>query len=96
MININIAPTILKRASTLLCQEITNGNNLVATKVRENGNLLEWHLENGDFIEIVNNMDYATGLCLIPSTSICLCRDDEIVWEESYVSPENSETEKKV
>ena len=96
MININIDPTILKRASMLLCKEITNGNNLVATKVRENGNLLEWHLENGDFIEIVNTMDYATGLCLIPSTSICLCRDDEIVWEESYVSPENSEIEKKV
>ena len=90
--NINIQAHILKIASQMLCEQITNGNTLVATKVRDYGDILEWHLSNGDLIEVINNKDYSTGLCLTPSTSICLYRDDEIVYEQCFIDPQVSET----
>jgi len=90
--NINIQAHILKIASQMLCEQVTSGNTLVATKIRANGDIVEWHLLNGDMIEIVNNNDYSTGLCLTPSTSICLYRDDEIVHEECFTNPQVSET----
>jgi len=85
--NINIQAHILKLASQMLCEQVTNGNTLVATKVRDNGDIVEWHLLNGDMIEIVNNKDYSTGLCLTPSTSICLYRDGEIIQEDLFINP---------
>lgn len=85
--NINIQAHILKIASQMLCEQVTNGNHLVATKIRNNGDLVEWHLSNGDMIEIINNTDHSTGLCLTPSTSICLYRDDEIVHEQCFINP---------
>jgi len=84
--NINIQAHILKLASQMLCEQVTNGNTLVATKVRDNGDIVEWHLLNGDMIEIVNNKDYSTGLCLTPSTSICLYRDGEIIQEDLFIN----------
>lgn len=84
--NINIQAHILKLASQMLCEQVTNGNTLVATKVRDNGDIVEWHLLNGDMIEIVNNKDYSTGLCLTPSTSICLYRDGEIIHEDLFIN----------
>ena len=86
--NINIQAHILKIASQMLCEQVTNGNTLVATKVREHGDILEWHLLNGDMIEVINNKDYETGIVLTPSTSICLYRDNEIVYEECFVNPQ--------
>jgi len=62
--NINIKPSVLKSASRLLCEQVTNGNCLVDTKVRDNGNIIEWHLANGDVIEVINNMDYSTGIAV--------------------------------
>ena len=85
--NINIQAHILKIASQLLCEQVTGGNTLVSTKVRNHGDLVEWHLLNGDMIEIINNTDYSTGLCLTPSTSICMYRDDEIVYEQVFTNP---------
>jgi len=85
--NINIQAQVLKIASQMLCKQVTNGNTLVATKVRGHGDILEWHLSNGDMIEIVNNVDYSTGLRITPTTSICLYRDDEIVYEEVFTNP---------
>jgi len=89
--NINIQAHILKIASQMLCEQVTNGNTLVATKVREHGDILEWHLLNGDMIEVINNKDYETGIVLTPSTSICLYRDNEIVYEECFVNPQSKD-----
>lgn len=91
--NINIQAHILKIASQMLCEQVTNGNTLVATKVRDNGDILEWHLLNGDMIEIINNKDYSTGLVLTPSTSICLYRDNEIVQEELFINPQSKDSQ---
>lgn len=91
--NINIQAHILKIASHMLCEQVTNGNTLVATKVRDNGDILEWHLLNGDMIEIINNKDYSTGLVLTPSTSICLYRDNEIVQEELFINPQSKDSQ---
>jgi len=83
--NINFKAHILKRASAMLCSNIQQGNLLVDTKIRENGNLLEWHLSNGDMIEVYNHTDYSSGLPITPSTSISLYRDDEIIFEEIFI-----------
>ena len=83
--NINIQSHILKRASQLLCQQVTNGNTLESTKIRDNGNIIEWHLSNGDTIEIINNVDYASGLAITPSTSICHWVDGDMVFEQCFV-----------
>lgn len=90
--NINIQAHILKIASQMLCEQVTNGNTLIATKIRDNGDIVEWHLLNGDMIEIVNNNDYSTGLCLTPSTSICLYRDGEIIQEDLFINPQSTDT----
>jgi hypothetical protein len=84
--NINIKSSILKTASRLLCEQVTNGNCLVDTKVRDNGNIIEWHLANGDIIEIINNVDYSTGLVLTPTTSICYWHDGDIITEECFLT----------
>lgn len=84
--NLNIKPTILKTASRLLCEQITNGNCLVATKIRDNGNILEWHFADGDVIEIVNNVDYATGLAIVPTTSICHWSGEECLSERMFIN----------
>jgi hypothetical protein len=84
--NINIQAHILKIASQMLCEQITNGNTLVATKVRDHGDIVEWHLLNGDMIEIVNNNDYSTGLCITPTTSICLYQDNELTNEQVFIN----------
>ena len=84
--NINISAHILKRASQILCKQVTNGNTLVRTRVRDNGSIVEWHLSNGDMIEIINNHDYSTGMCLTPTTSICLHRENEIIFEQCYTN----------
>ena len=84
--NLNIDPTILKTASRLLCEQVTNGNCLVDTKVRDNGNIIEWHLANGDMIEVINNVDYSTGIALTPTTSICHWRDGDIITEECFLT----------
>ena len=83
--NVNIKAHILKKASHLLCTQITNGNPLVATKVRDNGNIIEWHLANGDTIEVINNVDYATGLVIVPSTSMCHWVAGDMVYEQCFV-----------
>jgi hypothetical protein len=72
--NVNIKPSILKTASRLLCEQVTNGN------------IIEWHLANGDIIEVMNNVDYSTGLALTPSTSICHWRDDECLSERMFLN----------
>lgn len=84
--NINIQAHIIKRASQILCKQVNNGNTLVRTAVRNNGSIIEWYLSNGDMIEIVNNHDYSSGLCLTPTTSICLYHDDEIIFEQCYTN----------
>lgn len=91
--NINIQAHILKIASQMLCEQVTNGNTLVATKVRDNGDILEWHLLNGDMIEIINNKNYETGIVLTPSTSICIYRDNEIVQEELFINPQSKDSQ---
>lgn len=85
--NINIQAHILKLASQMLCEQVTNGNTLVATKIRNNGDIVEWHLLNGDMIEIINNTDYSSGLCLTPSTSICMYHDGDMISEQCFVNP---------
>jgi len=90
--NINIQAHILKIASQMLCEQVTNGNTLIATKIRDNGDIVEWHLLNGDMIEIVNNNDYSTGIVLTPSTSICLYRDGEIIQEDLFINPQPTDT----
>lgn len=89
--NINIQASILKLASQMLCEQVTNGNTLVATKIRNNGDIVEWHLLNGDTIEITNNVDYATGLAITPSTSICHWSDGKLLRETCYVNPNPTE-----
>jgi hypothetical protein len=84
--NINIQAHILKIASQMLCEQVTNGNTLVATKVRDHGDIVEWHLMNGDMIEIINNKDYSTGICITPSTSICLYKDNVITNEQVFIN----------
>ncbi len=84
--NINIKSSILKTASRLLCEQVTNGNCLMDTKVRDNGNIIEWHLANGDVIEVINNVDYSTGLALTPSTSICHWRDGDCLSEQMFIN----------
>lgn len=84
--NINIRPSILKTASHHLCEQVANGNCLVATKVRDNGNILEWHFANGDIIEVINNVDYSTGLALTPTTSICHWRDGDCLSERMFIN----------
>lgn len=86
--NINIQAHILKLASQMLCEQVTSGNTLVATKVRGNGDIVEWHLLNGDTIEIINNVDYATGLAISASTSICHWSDGNLIRETCYVNRE--------
>ena len=83
--NINIKPHILKRATSMLCSNIQQGNLLTDTKIREGGNLIEWHLSNGDMIEVYNHTEYSSGLPVTPSTSICVYRDNEIVFEEIII-----------
>jgi len=83
--NINFKAHILKRATNLLCNNIQQGNLLEDTKIREGGNLIEWHLSNGDMIEVYNHTDYSSGLPITPSTSICLYRDGEIIFEEIII-----------
>ena len=83
--NVNFKAHILKRATTMLCSNIQQGNLLEDTKVREGGNLIEWHLSNGDMIEVYNHTEYSSGLPVTPSTSISLYRDDEIIFEEIFI-----------
>ena len=83
--NVNFKAHILKRATAMLCSNIQQGNLLEGIKIREGGNLIEWHLSNGDMIEVYNHTEYSSGLPITPSTSISLYRDDEIIFEEIII-----------
>ena len=81
--NINIPAAPLQRASQALCRLISNGHSLESTKVRDNGNIIEWHLSNGDLIEIQNIIDYSSGIPETTATNITVYSDGE---EQSRIS----------
>ena len=81
--NINIPAAPLQRASQALCRLISNGHSLESTKVRDNGNIVEWHMSNGDLIEIQNIIDYSSGIPETTATNITVYSDGE---EQSRIS----------
>jgi hypothetical protein len=81
--NIQIPVAPLQRASQILCRSVTSGHLLESTKVRDNGNIVEWHLSNGDIIEIQNIIDYSTGIPETTATNITIYCDGE---EQSRIS----------
>ena len=81
--NINIPAAPLQRASQALCRLISNGHSLESTKVRDNGNIVEWHMSNGDLIEIQNIIDYSSGIPETTATNITVYCDDK---EQSRIS----------
>ena len=81
--NINIPAAPLQRASQVLCRLVSNGHLLESTKVRDNGNIVEWHMSNGDLIEIQNIVDYSSGVPETTATNITIYCDGE---EQSRIS----------
>jgi hypothetical protein len=81
--NINIPAAPLQRASQVLCRLVSNGHLLESTKVRDNGNIVEWHMSNGDLIEIQNIIDYSSGVPETTATNITVYSDGE---EQSRIS----------
>jgi len=68
--NIQISPVALKTASALVECELYKGQRLVSSKIRDDGNLVEWHLDNGGVIECVRRRDYSTGIPVVLDTMV--------------------------
>ena len=61
----------LTLALKILTRRITKDDFiLVDTKVRCNGHLLEWYLNNGELVEVYQQMEYSLGVPSIRQTSV--------------------------
>lgn len=87
--NIQVSPIALKTASALVECELYKGNRIQDSKVRDNGNLLEWLLDDGGLIECVRRRDYSTGRAVVIDTIVRRYEETEdktfkVVFEKSF------------
>jgi hypothetical protein len=68
--NIQVSPHALKTATALVECEVFKGHKILASKVRDDGNLVEWSLDDGGLIECVRRRDYSTGVPVILDTVV--------------------------
>lgn len=80
----------LKTASKIVTSQVCRGFVCVDTKVRCEGRLLEWFMDNGDLIEIYKRIDYSSGVAVHQSTSVRHYRQNtdgdefEILFEKNF------------
>ena len=57
--NIINHPQALTTATNLVAKQICGGIVCVGTFLRMNGDLMEWHMDNGDVIEVLRSRDFS-------------------------------------
>lgn len=86
--NIQVSPIALKTATALVECELYKGNKITASKVRDDGNMVEWHLDNGGVIEVVRRRDYSTGAPVVLDTMVRRYEDSpneyKLVFEKKF------------
>ena len=60
----------LKVATKIVTSQVCRGFVCVDTKVRCNGRLLEWYMDNGDMVEIYHPIGYESGVPSGRTTSV--------------------------
>ena len=68
--NIQVSPIALKTATALVECELYKGNKIVSRKIRDDGNMVEWHMDNGGVVECVRRRDYSTGIPVVLDTVV--------------------------
>ena len=80
----------LKTATRLVTSQVCRGFVCVDAKVRCEGRLLEWHMDNGDLIELYKQMEYSQGVPSVRTTSVTHYRYTntgegfEILFEQNF------------
>jgi len=60
----------LKIATKIVTSQVCRGFVCVDTKIRCEGRLLEWYMDNGDLIELYKQMEYSYGVPSVRTTSV--------------------------
>ena len=67
---LQVNATALKTATRLVTSQVCRGFVCVDTKIRCEGRLLEWYMDNGDLIELYKQMEYSHGVPSVRTTSV--------------------------
>ena len=87
---LQVTAVALKTATRLVTSQVCRGFVCVDAKVRCEGRLLEWHMDNGDLIELYKQMEYSQGVPSVRTTSVTHYRYTntgegfEILFEQNF------------